>query len=51
MHQNAIAVGAAEPNGKGTAATVAKRMKDEILFEGARVVVVTFHPGALKATS
>jgi hypothetical protein len=50
MHQNAIAAGAAEPKGNGAAATVAKRMKDEIRFNGARVAVVMFHPVVLKAT-
>ena len=47
---NAIAAGSVEPKGKGAAATVTKRMKDEIRFDGARIAVVTFHPVALKAT-
>ena len=48
MHQNAIAAGSVEPKGNGAAATVTKRMKDEIRFDGARVAVVMFHPVALK---
>jgi hypothetical protein len=50
MHQNAIAAGAVEPKGNGTAATVTKRMKDEIRFDGTSVAVVIFHPVALKTT-
>src|SRR5450759_3648408 len=50
MHQNAIAAGAVEPKGNGAAATVTKRMKDEIRFDGARVAVVMF-PSDLKRTS
>jgi hypothetical protein len=50
MHQNAIAAGAVEPKGNGATATVAKRMKDEIRFDGARIAAVMFHPFALKVT-
>ena len=42
-HQNAIATGSVEPNGSGAAATVAKRIKDEIRFAGAGVAVLIFH--------
>jgi hypothetical protein len=47
MHQNAIAAGAAEPKGNGAAATVAKRIKEEIRFSGARLMVVMFRPMVL----
>ena len=33
MHQSAIAAGSVEPKGKGTAATVAHKIKDEIRFD------------------
>ena len=41
MHQNAIVAEPAEPKGKGAAATVTKRIKDEIRFDGICTVVVT----------
>src|SRR6516164_1004776 len=44
MHQNAITAGVVEPKGNGTAATVAKRMKDEIRFDGAGVSMVIVQP-------
>jgi hypothetical protein len=51
MHQKEIAVGSVELKGKGAAATVAKRMKDEILFEGVRVALVTLPPVPLKTNT
>jgi hypothetical protein len=45
MHQKAIVGGSAEPRGKGAAATVRKRMIDEILFDGGGFCAfVTFKP-------
>ena len=42
MHQKAIAVGSVEPKGNGATATVTKRTKDEIRFDGASAGVVMF---------
>ena len=50
MHQNAMTAGSVEPKGNGAAATVTKRMNDEIRFAGARIAVVIFHPEALQTT-
>jgi len=44
MHQKAIAVGSTEPNGKGTAATTAKRMIEEIRFVAVVWALVTLQP-------